>query len=193
MLFTGEKKPPLVNIMFCYYNRRSDMKMLIRNILLGLILFGGICGCSPQAKQTSPCAPSLCAHSTGPKNVIIMIADGGGFNHYKSADYYNCGYSPCQPYEQFPVCLAMSTYPYGGSYNPRRVWRKFNYVDNGATDSAAAATAMATGVKTHNKIIGLDTDGRPVLNLSERAKQLGKAAGVITTVFFDDEIGRAHV
>jgi alkaline phosphatase len=157
------------------------MKMLIRNILLGLILSGCICGCSSATKQTSPCV-----HRTGPKNVIIMIADGGGFNHYKSADYYNCGRSPCQPYEGFPVRLAMSTYPYGGSYDANLVWRSFNYVDKGFTDSAAAATAMATGVKTRNKTLGLDTNGRPVLNLSERAKQLGKAAGVITTVFFDD-------
>jgi alkaline phosphatase len=178
------------------------MKMLIRNILLGLILFGGICGCSSPAKQASPCA-----HRSGPKNVIIMIADGGGFNHYKSSDYYNCGRSPCQPYEDlpagaaslssialvkgeaqagFPVRLAMSTYPYGGSYDANLAWRSFDYVDKGATDSAAAATAMATGIKTHNKTLGLDTSGKPVLNLSERAKQLGKAAGVITTVFFDD-------
>ena len=162
------------------------MKMLIRNILLGLILFGGICGCSSPAKQTSPLTPSSLAHRSSPKNVIIMIADGGGFNHYKSADYYNCGRSPCQPYEDFPVRLAMSTYPYGGSYNANLTWRSFNYVDKGATDSAAAATAMATGVKTHNKTLGLDTNDHPVLNLSERAKQLGKAAGVITTVFFDD-------
>jgi alkaline phosphatase len=157
------------------------MKMLIRNILLGLILFGGICGCSSPAKQTSPYA-----HRSGPKNVIIMIADGGGFNHYKSADYYNCGRSPCQPYEDFPVRFAMSTYPHGGSYDANLAWASFDYLDKGATDSAAAATAMATGVKTHNKTLGLDTYGRPVLNLSERAKQLGKAAGVITTVFFDD-------
>jgi alkaline phosphatase len=181
MLLAGKQKPPLVNITPFYYNRHSDMKMLIRNILLGLILFGGICGCSSATKQTSPCA-----YRSGPKNVIIMIADGGGFNHYKSADYYTCGRSPCQPYEGFPVRLAMSTYPYGGSYDANLAWRSFDYVDKGATDSAAAATAMATGFKTHNKTLGLDTYGRPVLNLSERAKQLGKAAGVITTVFFDD-------
>ncbi|MGA2070013.1 MAG: alkaline phosphatase [Sedimentisphaerales bacterium] len=162
------------------------MKMLIRNILLGLILFGGICGCSSPAKQAFSLAPPPCAYHAGPKNVIIMIADGGGFNHYKSADYYNCGRSPCQPYEDFPVHLAMSTYPYGGSYDANLAWSSFDYVDKGFTDSAAAATTMATGVKTHNKTLGLDTDGRPVLNLSERAKQLGKAAGVITTVFFDD-------
>jgi alkaline phosphatase len=162
------------------------MKMLVRNMLLGLILFSDIYGCSPSAKQTSPLAKSFCAHRGGPKNVIIMIADGGGFNHYKSADYYNCGRSPCQPYEDFPVRLAMSTYPYGGSYDANLAWASFDYHDKGFTDSAAAATAMATGVKTHNKTLGLDTDGRPILNLSERAKQLGKAAGVITTVFFDD-------
>jgi alkaline phosphatase len=161
------------------------MKMLIRNILLALILFGGVC-CSSPAKQTSSIAPSSCAHSAGPKNVIIMIADGGGFNHYKSADYYDCGRSSCQPYEGFPVHLAMSTYPYGGSYDANLAWRSFDYLDRGFTDSAAAATAMATGVKTHNKTLGLDVKGQPVLNLSERAKQLGKAAGVITTVFFDD-------
>jgi alkaline phosphatase len=162
------------------------MKMLIRNILLVLILFAGLCGCSPAVKQTSSIVPPLSAHHAGPKNVIIMIADGGGFNHYKSADYYDCGRSPCQPYEDFPVRLAMTTYPRGGSYDANLAWRSFDYLDKGATDSAAAATAMATGVKTHNKTLGLDTHGRPVLNLSERAKQLGKAVGVITTVFFDD-------
>jgi alkaline phosphatase len=179
MLFTGEKKPPLVNIMSCYYNRHSDMKMLIRNILLGLILFGGICGCSSTSKQASSCA-----HRSGPKNVIIMIADGGGFNHYKSADYYNCGRSPCQPYEQFPVRLAMSTYPYGGSYDPNLAWASFDYVDKGATDSAAAATAMATGIKTYNAAIGVDVHKKPVLNLIERAEQLGKSTGVVTSVPF---------
>jgi alkaline phosphatase len=121
-----------------------------------------------------------------PKNVIIFVADGAGFNHFKAADYYECNRTPCQSYEQFPVRLAMSTYPAGSSYDANLAWHSFNYVDKGVTDSAAAATAMAAGVKTRNKILGLDTNNLPVLNLCERAKQLGKAAGVITTVFFDD-------
>jgi len=162
-----------------FYKAHSNMKMLIRNILLGLILFGGICGCSSTSKQASSCA-----HHAGPKNVIIMIADGGGFNHYKSADYYNCGRSPCQPYERFPVRLAMSTYPYGGSYDSNLAWASFDYVDKGATDSAAAATAMATGIKTYNAAIGVDVHKKPVLNLVERAEQLGKSTGVVTSVPF---------
>lgn len=186
------------------------MNMLIRNILLGLILFAGLCGCSPSAKQASPLVPPPCANHVGPKNVIIFIADGCGYNHVKAADFYQCGKVPCQQYEDlpagaqakteaslsstaltkeeakagFPVRLAMTTYPRGGSYKPSRVWRHFNYVDKGATDSAAAATAMTTGVKTYNAAIGVNVHKKPVLNLAERAEQLGKSTGVVTSVPF---------
>jgi alkaline phosphatase len=119
-----------------------------------------------------------------PKNVIIMIADGGGFNHFKAADYYQCSRTPCQPFEDFPVRLSVSTYPSGGEYNAKVAWCSFDYVENGATDSAAAATAMATGVKTYNAGIGVDVNGSPVLNLLERAEQLGKVTGVVTSVPF---------
>jgi alkaline phosphatase len=119
-----------------------------------------------------------------PKNVIIFIADGGGFNHYRAADYYECNQVPCRPYEDFPVRLAASTYPSGGEYNAKVAWCSFDYVENSETDSAAAATAMATGVKSYNAAIGVDVNGSPVLNLLERAEQLGKATGVVTSVPF---------
>ena len=119
-----------------------------------------------------------------PRNVIIMIADGGGFNHFRAFDYYECNQIPCMPCEDFPVRLAMSTYPWGGSYDPNLAWASFNYVDKGATDSAAAATAMATGVKSYNAAIGVDVNKNPVLNLVKRAEQLGKSTGVVTSVPF---------
>jgi alkaline phosphatase len=50
------------------------------------------------------------------------------------------------------------------------------------TDSAAAATAIATGVKTYNGAIGVDADGDPVETILERAQTLGKATGLVTTV-----------
>ncbi len=119
-----------------------------------------------------------------PKNVIIMISDGCGFNHIKATDYYQCGRTPCQSYEEFPVQLAMSTYPAGGRYDANLIWARFDYAKNGCTDSAASATAMATGVKTKNGRINLDTKGNILPNLVERAEQLGKATGVITSVPF---------
>lgn len=49
------------------------------------------------------------------------------------------------------------------------------------TDSAAAATALATGVKTQNGVIGMGPDGSPVPSILELAKRAGKATGLVTT------------
>ena len=52
--------------------------------------------------------------------------------------------------------------------------------DFAAPDRAAAATALATGVKVNNKSIGLDSDGAPVANLIELARRAGRATGLVT-------------
>jgi alkaline phosphatase len=49
------------------------------------------------------------------------------------------------------------------------------------TDSAAAGTAFATGVRTYNGAVGVDVDKRPVPSLLDRARAAGKATGVVTT------------
>lgn len=49
------------------------------------------------------------------------------------------------------------------------------------TDSAAAATALATGFKTDRKKVGITPDGRPARNLFEAARAGGLATGLITT------------
>jgi len=52
---------------------------------------------------------------------------------------------------------------------------------SGITDSAASATAMATGALTWNGRVGLDLDEQPVQNLVELAKEYGMATGIVTT------------
>ncbi|MBN2019344.1 MAG: alkaline phosphatase [Sedimentisphaerales bacterium] len=155
----------------------------LKNVILCLVCFSVSCA----GVQRGGLKPDYVNHNGSekfPKNVIIFIADGAGFNHFKAADFYQCGNSPCQEYADFPVRLAMSTYQQGGDYNPNAAWAKFNYVKHGYTDSAAAATAMATGVKTYNYALGVDVNRNPVTNLVERAEQLGKSTGVITSVPF---------
>src|SRR4030042_1049167 len=93
-----------------------------------------------------------------PQNIILMIIDGGGFNHIDAADYYTCGKKGEQPFEKFPVKLAMTTYYIGGSYEPKKAAQDFNYVMTGFTDSPAAATAMSTGKKTSRDAIGIDAN-----------------------------------
>ena len=85
----------------------------------------------------------------------------------------------------FPVRLGVSTYPAGGGYDGAKAWSDFEYVKKGATDSAAAATALATGQKTYNGaigVVGTEEKPEPAENVLERAEKLGKATGVVTSV-----------
>ena len=127
---------------------------------------------------------AVCTKSAGreAKNVILMISDGCGYNHVDAATIYQYGKSGVQPYEQFPVKLAMSTYKHGQSYDPKKAWSDFKYVSKGYTDSAAAATAMSAGVKTKKGYVGLDPDKTPLRHSVELADLLGKATGVVTSV-----------
>ena len=90
---------------------------------------------------SSSCAKVSRAETGGkPKNIILMISDGCGFNHVDAASLYEYGRTGVQSYEAFGVRLGMSTYPIGQSYDPDLVWRYFNYVSDavGCTDSAAS-------------------------------------------------------
>lgn len=49
------------------------------------------------------------------------------------------------------------------------------------TDSAAGATALAAGVKTYNKAIGVDLNRQPVKTVLEYAAEKGKATGLVVT------------
>ncbi len=123
------------------------------------------------------------APETQVKNIILMISDGWGYNHIEAASYYRFGEAGSQVYTQFPYRFAMSTYSADGhGYNPELAWSYFDYVKTGATDSAAAATALSTGVRVRNRIVGLDVFGRPLRHICERAEELGMATGVVTSV-----------
>jgi alkaline phosphatase len=118
-----------------------------------------------------------------PQNIILIIVDGGGFTHIDAIDYYQYGKKGGQNFEKFPVQLAVTTYPFSGSYDPNKAAQDFNYVKTGLiTDSAAAATALATGIKTSNGSIGIDVNGQKIGNIIERCEKLGMSTGVITTV-----------
>lgn len=49
------------------------------------------------------------------------------------------------------------------------------------TDSAAAATALATGVKTNNAMVGLSPEGEVLTTLLEAVQAKGYSTGIITT------------
>ncbi|MCF6285407.1 MAG: alkaline phosphatase, partial [Candidatus Hydrogenedentes bacterium] len=123
------------------------------------------------------------AEKVGPKNIILMVGDGMGFAQVEAAGLYFHGKPDGQPYWAFQP-LAMTTWSASGDgYDPEAAAKDFNYIKKGSTDSAAAATTMSSGVKTLNKRIGQDPDGNDLRHLYEDAEAMGKATGVLTTVY----------
>jgi alkaline phosphatase len=58
--------------------------------------------------------------------------------------------------------------------------------DFAAPDQAAAATAIATGVRSNNRLISLDSEGKPLPTLIELAHQAGRATGLVTNANLTD-------
>lgn len=101
------------------------------------------------------------------RSVILLIGDGMGLSQ-RTLAYYALGHQPAM--NAMPVVGLMSTEPAPS---------KSDMID--VTDSAAAGTAMACGVKTYNEAIGVDLKRRPVTSILEAAKAAGKATGLVVT------------
>ena len=134
--------------------------------LAGLVMLQG---CA-QVDFTETLSGTSTRDSNTPKNIIMVVADGMG-PAYTTA-YRNFADDESTPAIESVVLDSMfvgnaSTYPAAVS----------GYV----TDSAAAATALATGVKSYNGAIGVDADKRNVESVLQRAKQLGMRTGVTVT------------
>ena len=130
-----------------------------------LILFLIILFCSCGSKSPTDIAGKggeIAVPITEPKNIILMIGDGMGLGQITAAMYKNNGYLNL---ESFPVVGLQKTHS----------------GDNLITDSAAAATAIACGVKTFNNAIGVDMDTLPVQSILEMAEERGLATGMIAT------------
>ncbi|MEN8192592.1 MAG: alkaline phosphatase [Bacteroidota bacterium] len=119
-----------------------------------------------------------------PKNVILFISDGCGYNHVDAASYYQYGETGMQIYEKFPVKIGMSTYAVNSSYDPDSAWTNFNYVKKGATESSASISSISTGEKTNRRVLCVDTLDQPLENLCDKYEMNGKSTGVVTTVTF---------
>lgn len=123
------------------------------------------------------------------KNIIFMIVDGMGFEHVKAARIFN-GEIPFS-FERYPCTSRVSTCPFAGADVSYRCTRDREQI----TDSAAAATAMATGIKVKNGVIsrrlpGSSDDMETILELMKRMK---KSTGIVATKLVSDATPAAFV
>ncbi len=100
-----------------------------------------------------------------PRNVIVMVGDGMGLGQMEVARLFEHGKDGNLFMQSLPNVALMQTYS----------------ADNMVTDSAAAATAMATGVKTNNGAIGVDAEGNEVKSITDLFQNAGKEIGMIST------------
>ncbi|MGE7761577.1 alkaline phosphatase [Peribacillus sp. NPDC097895] len=104
------------------------------------------------------------------RNVIFMIGDGMGVSYTSAYRYLkdNPGTKVAErtEFDKYLVGQQM-TYPEDSAQN--------------ITDSASAATAMSSGVKTYNAAIAVDNDKSEVKTVLEAAKGKGKATGLVAT------------
>lgn len=114
------------------------------------------------------------AHAQQAKYVFYFIGDGMGVNQVNGTEMYlaekegRIGIKP----------LLFATFPVAG------VATTFS-ATNSITDSAAAGTALSTGVKTYNSAICMDGDKNVLQTVAEKAKKAGKKVGVTTSVSVD--------
>ena len=109
------------------------------------------------------------------KYVFYFIGDGMGVNQVNGTEMYLAqkkgviGIEPLH-FTQFPIVNFATTYS------------KYNSV----TCSAAAGTALATGTKTKNGTIGMDSLRKnPLYSVAVQAKNAGKKVGITTSVSVD--------
>ena len=95
-------------------------------------------------------------------NIIMMIGDGMGISQISSSMYSSNNYTPLERSE----FIGLS---------------KTHSLDNLVTDSAASGTALSSGVKTYNGVLGLDENYNPVKSILEICRDNGYMTAILVT------------
>lgn len=137
--------------------------MTIKNFyLLFSLLFLGSCSSVNTVAKKAPVIETIQTSSSSPKNIILLIGDGMGLGQISAGTFVNGNSSALEQFKSI------------GLHKP--------YASNKLiTDSAAAATAFACGIKTYNGAIAMDDNKRAVPTILEEAESKGLATGLIAT------------
>ncbi len=96
------------------------------------------------------------------RNIILMIGDGMGLSELSSAYYFQDKEPSFSRFHHISLIRTSSA-------------------SHKVTDSAAAATALACGVKTFNGALGVTPDGKAAEDICEIAARKGRKTGLIST------------
>ena len=118
-------------------------------------------------------AATLSMAAEDAKYVFYFIGDGMGLGHVNATETYN------RDVLRSDSPILMLTFPVASQA------RSYS-ASSPITDSAAAGTALSSGIKTKNSMVGMNPDTVPVNSIAVDFMQAGYAVGVGTTVQADD-------
>lgn len=155
------------------YNARRNGIITLSTILITLSLFFSCNSASTKAVEmksaiAAPDATSIeypIPADRPVKNVIFLIGDGMGFTQMTAGRIATYGVNSMLTIEKMPVTGIAHTHA----------------LDKLVTDSAASATALASGSKTNNGMIGMLPDGRKTVTLMQLARDRGMKTGLVST------------
>ena len=124
----------------------------MKNLLLLLFLCTSVIGW----------AQTPLANQKKPKNIILLIGDGMGLSQVSAGFYFNDETSNFERFTNIGLIKSSSSAEL-------------------VTDSAAGATAFASGVKSYNGAVGVDSDTNSVPTIIELLSKRNYATGVIST------------
>lgn len=110
--------------------------------------------------------PAAAQETAQPKNIILMIGDGMGFQQVNALRTFK---------RAMGLKLAMD------EVDDARTSMTTRSADSAITDSSSAAAAMATGYKTNNKWMSITPDRTVVPTILEQAEKIGKSTGLVST------------
>lgn len=113
------------------------------------------------------------AFASTPKYIFYFIGDGMGMGPVMATQTYN------RMVKNNPEGLRMMSFPY-------ITWAQTYSASSPVTDSAAGGTALSTGSKTRNGMLGQNADSVDVNSVARDLKNLGYGIGLLTNGAPDD-------
>jgi len=128
------------------------------------------------SNNSSPTKLEQNSYSKNPLKIILLIGDGMGINHTQIGRITMGGSEFNMAVDRMPIQGTVINH----SYNSLNI------------DSAASATAWATGTSTINRFVGVDPTQNSVPNISEVLEEHGYLSGLVATSSITHATPAAH-
>jgi alkaline phosphatase len=131
-----------------------------------LLALAAATGAGPAATGATPGPSGADPVPRAPTRVILFVADGAGVAYWSAALFA-------------ADSLSLGGFPVVGLIDPRST-------SGPIPESASSATALATGVQSYSRAVGVGPDSLPRTTVLETAERAGLATGLVTTTHLID-------